>query len=77
MLTTGLRELQRRQGRYLLETSSIVPARVPRSCRRYPLRELTPVRVTSPYPALQRTCDVSVHHPLGELPDQGPGSAYS
>src|SRR6185437_7349519 len=35
--------------------SSIVPARVSHSRRRYPLRELTRSGVTSPYPALQRT----------------------
>ena len=35
--------------------SSIVPARVSHSRRRYPLREFTRSVVTSPYPALQRT----------------------
>ena len=35
--------------------SSIVPARVSHSRRRYPLREFTRSGVTSPYPALQRT----------------------
>ena len=52
--------------------SSIVPARVSHSRRRYPLRELTRSGVTSPYPALHADLDVGVHHPLGELPDHLP-----
>src|SRR4029077_8740423 len=52
--------------------SSIVPARVSHSRRRYPLREFTRSGVTSPYPALHRTSTSASHHPLGELPDHLP-----